>query len=52
MNEEVNRKILENVLASFEMDAIKVPEEVVDKVMEELNIKNEKKLVLKNDGGN
>ena len=53
MNEEVtNKKILENVLASFEMDSIKVPDEVINKVMKELNIQNEKNLVLKSNGGN
>ena len=33
MNKEENIKIVENVLASFEMDAIRVPVEAIDKVM-------------------
>ena len=57
MNKEENIKIVENVLASFEMDAIRVPEEAIDKVMKKLNIKcdkleNSKQLVLKKQRGN
>ncbi|HIS38200.1 MAG TPA: hypothetical protein IAB45_01685 [Candidatus Onthousia faecavium] len=57
MNKEENIKIVENVLASFEMDAIRVPEEAIDKVMKKLNIKcdkleNSKQLVLKKERGN
>ena len=57
MNKEENIKIVENVLASFEMDAIRVPEEAIDKVMKKLNIKcdkleNSKQLVLKKETQN
>ena len=43
MIKEVNNKIVEDVLASFEMDYINVPNLIVEKVKEKLNDQNQNK---------
>ena len=43
MVKEVNNKIVEDVLASFEMDYINVPNLIVEKVKEKLNDQNQNK---------
>ena len=50
MIKEVNNKIVKDVLASFEMDFIEVPNLIVEKAKEKLKCQKneEKKLVLKN----
>lgn len=49
MVREVNNKIVEDVLASFEMDYIDVPNLIVEKVKEKLKCQKseEKQLILK-----
>ena len=43
MVKEVNNKIVEDVLASFETDYINVPNLIVEKVKEKLNDQNQNK---------
>ena len=43
MVKEVKNKIVEDVLASFEMDYINVPNLIVEKVKEKLNDQNQNK---------
>lgn len=43
MVKEVNNKIVEDVLASFEIDYINVPNLIVEKVKEKLNDQNQNK---------
>ena len=47
---DVNNKIIDDVVASFAMDFLIVPNLIIEKVKEEMDIqrKEEKKLVLKN----